>query len=713
METESSKFSNKTKNIHYKTTTASNLHLEDDLDLDLPEINEKKQERKYFSTLYNFMNIEKMNPHINSSDLLKKSKDLLLTNKNYKKYTNYYNTLTSGYCFKLPRVACYPIQKNSKFISLKSVINKEEEKDFNKIPFSGVDNKFSKTAMNFRPKGDDLNGENRPMDADAFLRLIDDYCNTSGIKGRYFSHKENGMIVKCSRNGEFFKDFVFKKDNFQLFQNDETGKNIFSDDNTKRFILENSFPLTGKDLTVLMQFTPISLMIVKDKQRIIQEIFFPFEFYYYFVGLTNSDFKLILAYCLEFDENKKLFKINSEKICKAFEIVKNGEFELFADKAFINYFLKREERDITEIVRRKACKFLSKEIFNDKCYIELCLPDPEGDSGKYITFDMKINLPKFRFSLLNYAGIKSYYTEKELENYQIEFFLKENFKGWDTFLIYSFSIYKNFRWNINKVLSITEGKHLKVNYKEDKYLTTERTLEYYIERDFTSFDKRTKKNCPIFLMNDKKEFLFFEMICSKIDISYKTKTENIVAREDSSDDDGPILTTKGDDFILRAEKKINLIFTQAIQLNRMRRAFTVEDLVRKTLNINKTFDRDGLEIAIIDLKLNDLIFNFDESLLKYLEKKEGEEDNSEDHYSKSSIQIQYVPIKFKWQFLDDETKKIKRFSYQMSREEGREILDVDSNNWGQFIMESFDKYSKGAKVMDYSYEGRKNKKKIF
>lgn len=655
------------------TSSKNKLQLEDpeipEGCIELPDLAEKKKVQKYFDNLYSFLHVDKITPHMNQFDLMKKSKRLLLSNKSYKGYNNYYKNLTSGYCFKLPRVACYPIQRNEKFISLKGVIKKdekEEEKNSRKIPFQGVSKKrfdsVGKCNLADRDKSE------MSMDSEAFLNLIDEYCNKTGVKGKYFRYREEGMINSKPKNKEFFQNYVYKENKFELFNFNEEGKNYFSDTNTKRFVLDNSFPLTGKNLTVLMEFTPVEIVFFRNKGEIYQEIYFPFPFYSYFVGFNDVDFKIMLAYILQYDEEKKQFFINPEKINTAFKMLSKGVFKLFTEESYFENINK----------------------FDSQSFMEISVPNSEDkEASTYITYQIKMNLPKFRFSLIRSGVEKVYYMEKGLDNFKVEYFLKKNFKNWDSFLIYSFSLFKNFRWNINKILSITESRNLKVKYKEDKTLSNENSLEYYIQKYLLSFDKTTKNVYDVFLPNDKKEFIFFQICCPKIYIMYSKKrdfkTINLLMQKGANDKN-----------IIRVEKEIKLYLKQAIQLNKMRRAFTVEDLIRKSVNIEKKFDEEGYEFLALSLGLDDLIFNFDESLLKFLEKRGVE---SEDVYSNSNLVINYNPLSFIWQQIDSDSQ-IARYFYQMSREDGREFLDIDPEFWSQKIVENFSKYKEGAENLN-------------
>ena len=47
-------------------------------------------------------------------------------------------------------------------------------------------------------------------------------------------------------------------------------------------------------------------------------------------------------------------------------------------------------------------------------------------------------------------------------------------------------------------------------------------------------------------------------------------------------------------------------------------------------------------------------------------------------YSKSNLSIVYSPLSFLWQYINEQGK-ISNYFYQMSREDGREFLDIKTD----------------------------------
>ena len=391
---------------------------------------------------------------------------------------------------------------------------------------------------------------------------------------------------------------------------------------------ENIF--TIKNIEVKLKCNPLVLTFFDENGNKNTKIKFPFNCLPFFYGINFENFKLFFYSVIDFNYKKNIFKLNQIKFNNVFNSTLANNKLYDKDCLLLNY--------------NKIPNFDFDWIINKDNIIK--------------KFQLKIIMPKIkvRFKYLNNTKTSII---KSLDTTHMSYLVLEKFKDWDLFLLNSFCIIKEFRKRINQSLSynpIMNNKNIKLDLDEQNLkLNKLKENKFSFIFFMTLFDELGGKN------------YYFQINCPKIQINYVI------------------------DGIKPYEKIFDLKIKEAIQLNKMRKSFWPEDMINRCLVIEEkqTKEKNWIESK---LELDNKIFDFDNDLLKYIQRRD--KFLSEIISKKSILKINLLFPIIIWFNSINLTEKI----YNLKRNEFEELFDIPLNNWHEYIINNYKKIHDNSKV---------------
>ena len=394
------------------------------------------------------------------------------------------------------------------------------------------------------------------------------------------------------------------------------------------FKKENIFKI--KNIEVKLKCNPLVLTFFDEDGNKNSKIKFPFNCLPFFYGINFENFKLFFFSVIDFNYKKKIFKLNVNKFNNLFNSTLENNKLYDNDCLLLNY---------NNIPNFEFDWIINKESLTKKYKIKIIMP--------------KI---KVRFKYLNNTKTSII---KSLDTTHMSYLVLENFKDWDLFLLNSFCLIKEFRKTINQALSynpLMNNKNKKLDLDEQK-LKLHKLKENNFSLIFfiTFFDELGGKN------------YYFEINCPKIQINYSI------------------------DGIKPYEKIYDLKINEAIQLNKMRKSFWPEDMIKRCLFIEekKSNEKKWVESK---LELDKKIFDFDNDLLKYIQRRD--KFFSEIIGKKSILKITLLFPFIIWITPNHINEKI----YNLKRNEFEELFEIPLNNWHEYIINNYQKIHDNSKV---------------
>ena len=391
---------------------------------------------------------------------------------------------------------------------------------------------------------------------------------------------------------------------------------------------ENIF--TIKNIEVKLKCNPLVLTFFDENGNKNTKIKFPFNCLPFFYGINFENFKLFFYSVIDFNYKKNIFKLNQIKFNNVFNSTLANNKLYDKDCLLLNY--------------NKIPNFDFDWIINKDNIIK--------------KFQLKIIMPKIkvRFKYLNNTKTSII---KSLDTTHMSYLVLEKFKDWDLFLLNSFCIIKEFRKRINQSLCynpIMNNKNIKLDLDEQNLkLNKLKENQFSFIFFMTLFDELGGKN------------YYFQINCPKIQINYVI------------------------DGIKPYEKIFDLKIKEAIQLNKMRKSFWPEDMINRCLVIEEkqTKEKNWIESK---LELDNKIFDFDNDLLKYIQRRD--KFLSEIISKKSILKINLLFPIIIWFNSINLTEKI----YNLKRNEFEELFDIPLNNWHEYIINNYKKIHDNSKV---------------
>ena len=583
--------------------------------------------KSYLKKISNFFQF-KYNPENEMSvELLKKSKQLVLNNNNYNDYSNFYHSFTTRFTYKLPNVNIYPMQKNSEIISLREIKkNKDEKTEENKRKsvFQPILEYKKYSTISYTDNNENIK-EN--MKLNNSNETINEKIFLNYIDK--FNNMNNVMHNYITYRITYYVNKLDENKYLMSIiekQKEDKNINIFDDKINCKLNMFNIY----NDIQIKLIFNSIIIYIYDSNDKKIEKLKLPFCFVPFFYGISLQQFKLLLLKIMEFNEENNILSINKEKL--------NNNFKKFLEQktfynnlSFINNYKKISE-------------------FKFNWFVNL-------DINNYFKFKLLIKLPHFK-TRIKFSNGKKLTFYKTIEIKHISYLIKDNYKDWDLFLLNTFCIYKDFRYLINNALSYNN------EYKNNNYIN-------FDENKSKTYLKNSMKNSLEFYIiekgnNDVFKNFYFKMSSPYVEISYIKSNilENLIS-----------------------SKKIQLTFKEAIQLNKLRKSWNPEEIIKKCciiknknfFNKNKNKNDVFYNNTEIDLNLNKYIFGFDESILKFIKKSNPIPDKK---VTKKNFNIKLIPPEIHWS--EKITEKLSKYSIE--KKDYEKLFDLPLNEWEIFIL---------------------------
>ena len=608
------------------------------------------------------------------------------------------------------------------------------------------------------------------VNEDIFFDFVDRSNINTKIKKEYDdyleSHKINKdtnflvyKLIDIMKKSKFDKKFFFGKNNYCKIN---------------KFITKNNLLIKLKVSSLKIIFYKYNYNKNKEKKinmnnssdllkdiSIISRIYFPFEFIPFFYGLNLKDFLKFLILVIKYDFSKKNFNLNFAQFIKSYN-------SFIEKKSFF------DEKSLFKKYNEKVEEYFAFywDVKNEK------------NNENYL---MKIFLPKMCIRIGDKEKnffLKFFYT---LEIDKIVHLMKDGFKLWDFFVIKFFSDYKIFRFEINRILcnkyscynnNLSNGNNISFN-KNKKMFNFNKINEkdYKLNNSTNNFQFfYTRKN----QLNSEKNLIedntfLFEIEIPKIHINYLYQNKNLI------------------------DKYFDLNMKRLLQINKLKKSFVLEDIIKFSMNIvdknekktklikklsfyeNNKFRRNKKAATIstnlkqirkniktnslrgniknislnrkksvslpkkenikqeikkdIKLNLDKYIFNFDEDILKFINKPKEEIkneinlNNNSQHMKKikyiklmrnystkvnnkkfllnsfhntsnekknKNLKIEFGKMKLIWT-----EKNLEDYQYIFKEKENQFLLDNPSFIWREYIQDRIDKIKKKIKSNGY------------
>ena len=516
---------------------------------------------KYFKdTTYNSSSTTPLNFYIKKnnnsliSDLLNSSKKLVKNNLRYKS------------CTELPKTFQYYYPYNPSIIrSNSSAKNKTYQKklSFNSL-YKTIEQSSSKKNLKVYQKETKFklhlkrfNFVNYNVNESIFFDFLDGYNINSKIKEKYNNYIQSHPMENDDINIYQLFDYV---QNFKIDYNDNNFFNSTSKIN--KFKLKNNLSVKIKISSLNLQFYSINHIKknnlcnknylfdnsnnskTKFRNKINTKLKLPFSFLPFFYGINHIVFLKFLITIITYDYDKNNFLIDFKNFMKNYKACKKDNLFFGENSYFQTFFNKNKEYFVYD--------------WNVK------------NKNKKNHYIMKIILPQIKISIYSDNKIisKFFYT---INTNKMVYLIKEEFKLWDFHVLKYFSELKLFRQEINKIIcnKLSNGiKHFqtkeenksnfdteKKNYKKIFNLNNLNTkLNTLIENEY-NYEFFFSQN-----INNKNESYFFQLQIPKIHIIFQEPNHLI-------------------------EKYFDLDIKRMSQINKLRKSFQIEDIIKYSMVI--------------------------------------------------------------------------------------------------------------------------------
>ena len=408
----------------------------------------------------------------------------------------------------------------------------------------------------------ELKNDNKTITGDIFLNYIEHIISDNS----YINKFKNGL-------SEYFSNIFNKNELYilkELFDN-----YTFEEKNDENFFLKdfhsakiNNFIIRDLDVTFKLSSLKLMFYEISDDQKVINsknfdnnsngkekyafnsKIKFPFEFLSFFYGLDFTVFKNLLLAIIDYNFITNKFYIDYDNFKIKIEDYKIL-YDFFKEKCFANLYNSRN----------------TKEYF-------LYNWDVKANNNKIKHFYLKMLLPQIKIKIKINNKKKNQFKFYSNVNIQtMNNLIKNSFSNWDFFILISFSENKLFRYEINKIISgkySNSEQHMSYNYLKDSQY-----ISYNLTDSITRINtlKRDTKSYSFFFTYFKQEktdvyYIYFKL--PQITISYKN-------------------------FI----KTFEVEFKELYQLNKLRKYFLQEDLIKYSMSLNiiqKKLTKEDIEL---------------------------------------------------------------------------------------------------------------------
>ena len=510
------------------------------------------------------------------SNLLNSSKKLVKSNSCYKSYTDLPKSFQYNYPYRPPRLNCNRSvndNQKSKKDSISAYTSIDNKNELSKIQSSR--NILSRKKF-FKIHLKNFSFYTSVVNEAIFFDFIDGYNIKTNNKEKY-----NNYILNHPMDNDNELNIFQLYDMLKNFKVDYNDNNFFNDKSTYKI---NKFKLKN-NLSVKIKISSLKLIFYKVKQRrkyhfndtdysfddinnsvkpknkniqINKKIRFPFGFLPFFFGLNIIEFLRFLITIVDYDYSKNTFYIDDKKFTKNYKLFEKAN-SFFGDSSFYQQYLNKE-----------------KEYFIYDWDVK--------NKDKTIHYMMKILLPQIKISLgfENNTICKFFYS---LGINRIIYLIKEKFQLWDFHILKYFSEFKIFRQEVNRIicdklpyrvkssLSCKNNNYNRINIINtmNKNILNENIKTNICKRKY-NFNKinvkmnKTTQNENSFEfffsrnINIKNEVYFFQIQIPKIHVKYYFQN-------------------------LFLEKYFDLDIKRMSQINKLRKCFQIEDIIKYSMVI--------------------------------------------------------------------------------------------------------------------------------
>ena len=397
------------------------------------------------------------------------------------------------------------------------------------------------------------------LDENKFMNFIDEIN-----KNNNYLHKCKNNIKKYfetdkknNGNKSFFEELLYKY-NFDEHRNEK----YFSSD--KYSTKKNSFELGN--LKISFKITSLKFIFYeimenannidnkifyniennnKIKYKINSKIKFPFEFLSIFYGIELSEFINLILSIIEYDKQNKKFTINHNNFISKIEMGKTL-YDFFTD---ISYF------SLYNYNKGKECLIYDWDIKNINNVIK-------HYAIKILLPQMKISIKSNNMKKVKFFSNISIKTMGDLIN--------KSFNMWDYYILIYFSEFKLFRFEMNKILC---GKYI-INNDNKKNEFNKILFNLNHLNIILNTIKKNDSSYGFFYSNikiNKIESYYINLKLPKIQVSYQNPLYSF-------------------------SKKFDIDIKRLSQINKLRKSFRPEDLIKYSMIIIKNKNKD-VEVA--------------------------------------------------------------------------------------------------------------------
>lgn len=464
--------------------------------------------------------------------------------------------------------------------------------------------------------------ENIIMTNKSFLKYIDDINSDKNNLNKYKHYLNEYFDSNNDKNNQYYLKKILNE--YKYEENEVEKENYFS--SNFHSVKTNNFFI--KDSIIIFKISSLKIIfyeISEDKEafEVNSKFNFPFEFLSVFYGLNFSDFINLLVALIDFNFTKNKFNINYKTFITKIEEAKIL-YDFFKEKSFANN------------INLKSVK--EYYLFDWDVKIK---------NNEIKHFKIKILLPQVKLKIICAQKIKikfnSYIKIRTIDN-----LMKNSFNNWDFFIFVYFSQHRLFRYEINKIIcniysTIPETKNLSFNLTNSliKINTLRKSYKSYCF--FYSLKNEGKNETYFINFKIPKIFISFHALKKNFEFDFRrfhqfSKLTKYIIPEDLIKYS---MTIKKSKIRKKLEFKKKLITsTKLLRPFRRDSDRTSVDMSGRKGNIKKFFknkikERNELNILNpsnnndynevikdIDLDLDKYIFNFDESIFKFIKTNE-------------------------------------------------------------------------------------------
>lgn len=575
----------------------------------------------YKQNLFSFFKLNELKKSSTSINVLKNSKKLILNSTSYRTYSDFYKKATTMHTFKLPNVSAYPLQQNEELISIKSNLIKSQKKQL--FAYSNLKlkkNKGKSVSIDFSNNITDKPKSNNKMNENIFLQCIDQFNDMNSVIYKYISYKEKYFFNK-------------KGDNNLHLLIDMINQNQFENDNSFVYYQKNTFDICDNKIRIDLKFYSLKIVFYDSENKKVNTIIFPFSFLPFFYGIKYDLFKSFLSFIIEYNSSTSQFELNQEKLKNYYLLFKDNT-NFYIDESFMLDNNKKEY------------------IYDFDWVIKL-------EANSFKKYKLKVKLPHMSFKLTNLKLFNNVISiRKNVDISYVAYFIGQNFKDWDLYLLNTFCSFRRFRDVINKALSF-----IQTNTENIKF-------------DLDNLGNRPKRDVNLntyhqFYLTIDDKTIFFTISAPQIKIVFTDKT-NVTSND--------------------YNKIFQLNLKQAVQLNKFSYYCSVKEIIKKGLDIIRKQDQKKKNILYVDnieLNINDLIFNFDESLLEFFQPLSSRESEGKGYLTVAILE----PI-LEWKEISHNI--FKRRIYKILYERYKIMFELEKEKWSEIISDILDEIKQTA-----------------